>query len=74
MKLTRRNFLRLGGATAVAAGTTGCSVIGREVAQDELPESLAVPTAVPDSAPLTQTAPELPSLAVNPARRLLNRA
>ncbi|MCB8947599.1 MAG: DUF1800 domain-containing protein [Ardenticatenaceae bacterium] len=74
MKLTRRNFLQLGGATAVAAGTAGCSVIGREVAQNELPESLAVPTAVPDSAPLTQTAPELPSLAVNPARRLLNRA
>ncbi|MCA9995533.1 MAG: twin-arginine translocation signal domain-containing protein, partial [Anaerolineales bacterium] len=69
MKLTRRNFLQLGGATAVAAGTAGCSGVGRELAQNELPESLAVPTAVPDSAPLTQTTPELPSLAVNPARR-----
>ncbi|MCA9917577.1 MAG: DUF1800 domain-containing protein [Anaerolineales bacterium] len=74
MNLTRRDFLRLGGATAVAAGTAGCSMIGQELAQNELPEMLVAPTAVPGSAPITQTAPELPALAVNPARRLLNRA
>ncbi len=74
MKLSRRNFLRLGGATAVAAGTAGCSVVGRELAQNELPESLLVPTAVPNASPLTQSAAALPTLAVNPARRLLNRA
>jgi len=74
MNLTRRNFLRLSGLTAVAAGTAGCSVVGRELAQRELPEILVVPTAVPGNPPLTQTAPGLPGLAVNPVRRLLNRA
>ncbi|MCB8976956.1 MAG: DUF1800 family protein [Ardenticatenaceae bacterium] len=74
MKLTRRDFLRLGGLTAVAAGTAGCSVVGRELAQHELPETLLVPTAVPGNPSLTQSAPELPALAVNPARRLLDRA
>lgn len=63
MKLTRRDFLRLGSLTAVAAGTAGCSVIGQELAQNELPETLTVPTA-----------PDLPNQAVNPIRRLLNRA
>ncbi|MEZ4591614.1 MAG: DUF1800 domain-containing protein [Chloroflexota bacterium] len=72
MKLTRRDFLRLGGLTAVAAGTAGCSVVGRELAQNELPTSLAVPTV--GLTTLSQTAPNLPTLAVNPARRLLNRA
>lgn len=74
MNLTRRNFLRLGGLTAVAAGTAGCSVVGRELAQYELPETLLAPTAVPGTPPLTQSAPDLPTLAVNPVRRLLNRA
>lgn len=44
MKLTRRDFLRLGGLTAVAAGTAGCSVVGRELAQNELPSSVPWPT------------------------------
>ena len=74
MKLTRRDFLRLGGLTAVAAGTAGCSVIGRELNQNDLPEVLTLPTAVPGTAPLTQSAPNLPSQAINPVRRLLNRA
>lgn len=74
MKLTRRNFLRLGGLTAVAAGTAGCSAVGRELAQRELPEALWVPTAVPGTLALTQSTPNLPTLAVNPVRRLLNRA
>ncbi len=74
MKLTRRDFLRLGGLTAVAAGTAGCSVIGHELAQDELPEALTWPTAVPGAAPTTEGAPGLPQQAVNPVRRLLNRA
>lgn len=74
MNLTRRNFLRLGGLTAVAAGTAGCSAVGRELVQRELPEALWVPTAVPGTPSLTQTAPNLPTLAVNPVRRLLNRA
>lgn len=74
MALSRRDFLRVGGLTAVAAGTAGCSVIGREIAQNELPEQLAFPTAVPGNVPLTQPATDLPSQLVNPVRRLLNRA
>lgn len=54
----------MGGLTAVAAGTAGCSAIGQKLAQNELPEVLTVPTAVPNSVPQV----------VNPARRLLNRA
>ncbi len=72
MKVTRRDFLRLGGLTAVAAGTAGCSVIGRELNQRELPEVLTVPT-VP-SINSAQAVPDLPSQTVNPIRRLLNRA
>ena len=74
MALSRRDFLRLGGLTAVAAGTAGCSVIGREIAQQELPDTLTAPTAVPGNAPLTQPGIDLPSQPVNPMRRLLNRA
>ncbi|WP_420640760.1 DUF1800 family protein [Candidatus Leptofilum sp.] len=74
MRLTRRDFLRLGGLTAVAAGTAGCSAVGRQLSQNELPETLEVPTAVPGTAPLTQAATALPTLAIDPARRLLNRA
>ncbi len=74
MKLTRRDFLRLGGLTAVAAGTAGCSVIGQKLDQNELPETLTVPTAVPGTAPFTQSGPDLPSQVMNPVRRLLNRA
>lgn len=41
--LSRRNFLKLGGITAVAA--SACSVIGQEIAQQELPEIIALPSA-----------------------------
>ena len=41
--LSRRDFLKLGGATAVAATASGCSVIGREAARRQLPESLPAP-------------------------------
>ena len=62
MSLSRRDFLKLGGLTAVAAGTAGCSAIGRELAQGELPENLALPA--PDTAAATP----------DPILRLLNRA
>ena len=58
MSFTRRDFLKLGGLTAVTATTAACSTIGRELVQRELPEEL---TAV---APTTN----------DPIRRLLNRA
>ena len=61
MGLSRRDFLRWSGVTAVtAAATTGCSVVGRRVAQQELPEDLVV---VPP-----------PTLVVDPVRRFLDRA
>ncbi|NKQ37277.1 MAG: DUF1800 domain-containing protein [Chloroflexi bacterium] len=60
MSLSRRDFLKLGSLTAVAAGAAGCSAIGRELAQGELPDTLTLPA---------------PDTAVNdPIRRLLNRA
>ncbi|HFQ93520.1 MAG TPA: DUF1800 family protein [Anaerolineae bacterium] len=62
MSLSRRDFLKLGSLTAVAAGTAGCSAIGRELAQGELPENLALPA--PDTAAATP----------DPILRLLNRA
>ncbi|VAW41200.1 hypothetical protein MNBD_CHLOROFLEXI01-3109, partial [hydrothermal vent metagenome] len=74
MALSRRDFLRLGGLTAVAAGTVGCDVIGRNIAQNELPDTVAIPTAVSSNAPRTQPAADVPSQLVNPVRRLLNRA
>ncbi|MCP4360446.1 MAG: DUF1800 domain-containing protein [Chloroflexi bacterium] len=60
MSLSRREFLRLGGFTAVAASTTACSAIGRELVQRELPESLTIP--VPEQEQ------------IDPIHRLLNRA
>lgn len=74
MSLSRREFLKLGSLTAVAAGTAGCSVIGREISQHDLPEALAVPTAVSGNIPLTQPATDLPRQPIDPVRRLLNRA
>ncbi|MCP4419786.1 MAG: DUF1800 domain-containing protein [Chloroflexi bacterium] len=74
MALSRRDFLRLGGLTAVAAGTVGCDVIGRKIAQQDLPETVAVSTAVSSNAPLTQSAAAVPNQLVNPVRRMLNRA
>ncbi|PIE80457.1 MAG: hypothetical protein CSA11_08255 [Chloroflexi bacterium] len=56
--LSRRNFLKLGGITAVAAGASACSVMGQKIAQQDLPETLVLP----------------PSQPVDPALRILNRA
>ena len=75
MPLSRRDFLRLGGLTAAAASVTSCSVVSRYVAQDELPDTLPVPTAVPlNGAGVTTAVPGFPTVTVNPIRRLLNRA
>ena len=60
MSLSRRDFLRLSGLTAVLTTATACSAVGQEVARQELPESLTLPPA--DTA------------VVDPIRRLLNRA
>ena len=65
MPLSRRDFLKLGGLTASAAALSSCSVVGRELAQHELPETLALPTAAPAGTPTT---------ASDPVVRLLNRA
>lgn len=56
--LSRRDFLKLGGVTAVTVGVTGCGVAGQKMAQQQLPDLLPL-------APLSPT---------DPARRLLNRA
>ena len=64
MALSRRDFLKLGSLTAVAASASACSVIGRELADNELPDTLTVP-ATTTVAPIT---------AVDPERRLLDRA
>ena len=58
MAFSRRDFLKLGGATAVSLSAAACSTVGRQVALRELPDSLD--TAVP---PIT-----------DPIWRLLNRA
>lgn len=44
--VSRRNFLKLGGATAVTLSTAACSTASRQLALRELPESMdtAVPT------------------------------
>jgi hypothetical protein len=73
MALSRRDFLRLGGLTAAAAPITSCSVVSRYVVQDDLPEPLAVPTAVPANGS-TLPVDGLPTLPVNRIQRLLNRA
>lgn len=56
--LSRRNFLKLGSLTAVAASASACGVIGQEVAQQQLPDALVPIAFVPH----------------DPAWRLLNRA
>ena len=60
MSIKRRDFLKLGGLAVATAAATGCSVIGREIAQGELPEVI---TAVPS-----------PTTPADPILRLLNRA
>ncbi len=75
MALSRRDFLRLGGLTAAAASVTSCSVVSRYVAQEEIPETLPVPTAVPPGdAGSTLPAAGFPTVTVNRVQRLLNRA
>ena len=41
--LSRREFLKLGGLTALAAGTSGCAVLGRDLARPDLPTTLDLP-------------------------------
>lgn len=48
MPISRRNFLKLSGLTAVST-TVGCSVIGQQVAKSELPDALPIPPADPAS-------------------------
>lgn len=60
MSLSRREFLRLSGLTAVLTTATACSAVGQELARQELPEMLTLPPA--DTA------------VVNPILRFLNRA
>ncbi|RMG97965.1 MAG: DUF1800 domain-containing protein [Chloroflexi bacterium] len=64
MAFSRREFLKLGSLAAVATTATGCSTIGRQIAANDLPETLAVPTAVSTTV-AAQT---------SVAWRLLNRA
>jgi hypothetical protein len=75
MPLSRRDFLKLGGLTAATASVTSCSVVSRYVAQEELPDTLHVPTAVPpEAAAITTPSPGFPPTTINPIQRLLNRA
>ncbi|NIQ12099.1 MAG: DUF1800 family protein, partial [Gammaproteobacteria bacterium] len=75
MPISRREFLRLGSLTAVAASVTSCSVVSRYVSQEELPETLPVPTAVsPEIAGSTIPADGFPTTGINRVHRLLNRA
>ncbi|GAB4155799.1 MAG: DUF1800 domain-containing protein [Candidatus Promineifilaceae bacterium] len=74
MTLTRRQFLKLGGISAVAASVTACGALGRRLVENDLPKSLQAPTPLPFDAPTTAAAAGLPSFPANPALRLLNRA
>lgn len=75
MPLSRRDFLKLGGLTAAAASVTSCSVVSRYAAQEELPETLPVPTAIPPAAAATTVpSPGFPTATISPIQRLLNRA
>lgn len=58
MSISRRDFLRLGGLTAVAASASACSAVGRELSKRDLPTTLFEVETVP----------------TNPILRLLNRA
>lgn len=73
MNLSRRDFLKLGGLAATALTASGCRVIGREMAKDQLPETLATPVPPPDAQPSTPVA-GLPTVQVDPIWRFLNRA
>lgn len=73
MNLSRRDFLKLGGLAATALTASGCSVIGREMAKGQLPDTLATPVPPPDAQPSTPVA-GLPTVQVDPIWRFLNRA
>lgn len=66
MSLSRRDFLRLGALTATAASVAGCQVVGRELAQADLPDTLSIP----DPGAATDPSPLMP----NKHLRFLNRA
>lgn len=74
MPLSRREFIKLGGLAAATATAASCSVAGRRLAQTDLPESLLAPTPLPPGSPTTAAAAGLPTVPVNHALRLLNRA
>ncbi|MEI2608427.1 MAG: DUF1800 domain-containing protein [Candidatus Promineifilaceae bacterium] len=73
MTLSRREFLKLGGLAAATLTASGCSVIGRRLAQEQLPETLATP--IPPAQVVPSTAADgLPTIQVDPIWRFLNRA
>ncbi len=73
MTLSRREFLKLGGLAAATLTASGCSVIGREIAKGQLPDTLATPVPPPNAHPSTPVA-GLPTIQVDPIWRFLNRA
>jgi hypothetical protein len=73
MPLSRREFLKLGGLAAATLTASACGAAGRQLAQNELPESLQLPP-LPADGRLTASGMGRPAIRVNPALRLLNRA
>ncbi|MCL4871760.1 MAG: DUF1800 family protein [Anaerolineae bacterium] len=73
MKLSRREFLKLSGMAATALTASGCTVIGREMAKGQLPDTLTAPIPL-QNAPTSAPAAGLPTMRVDPIWRFLNRA
>lgn len=73
MTISRREFLKLGGLAAATLTASGCSVVGRQLAQEQLPETLATPIPPLNTQPSTST-DGLPTVQVDPIWRFLNRA
>lgn len=73
MALSRRDFLKLGGLAATASAVSSCSVIGSQIASQDLPDVLLPPEDRVGDGATTQVVDALPTLAVNPVLRLLNR-
>lgn len=73
MALSRRNFLKLGGIVATTSAISSCSVIGSQLASQDLPDVIVPPPAGSDNDLTTPAIDTLPSLTVNPILRLLNR-
>lgn len=48
MTISRCNFLKLGGLTAVAISATACNVIGQKINEETLPENLSLPIPSPN--------------------------